>query len=540
MKKLLSIILAVCLLAVTSLPCAAAEFSDVPGDSWARDVIYRAGELGLMEGRGGNEFGYGEPVKRCEFVTLLCRMFDWELISPGEPSFSDVPESRWYYSAVETALHNGAFEKESAFRPEENITRAEMAVMFINALGYAPLAEKAEALELRPFTDVSENRGAIAVASDIGMINGVGGARFDPEGSALREHLAAMMVRVYDRLSGETQWLHGFYAFFSWPQHELAADMDAVSAGWSSLELSDGEAVLNTSGSWRIPESYESLTDYLETVDTPLNLSVYMDNSAGEAGKILTDAALRSQAAAAVLAELEREYPAIGKNPYAGVTIDFEGLTGAAQREGLTAFLTELRAGLGEKSLYVAVQPVTQGEYYDGFDYRAIGGLADRVILMAHDYNAVSLGGFEGSEYYKTTALTPLAAVYHSLRAITDPETGVEDTGKLALAISFSSLAWEINDGLLVSGAPMRPGTDTIARRLAQPDTVRGWSDTYKNPYAKYTTEDGRAYFLWYEDARSVSEKLRLARLFGIEGVSLWRMGTIPNETAYEVWSAVK
>lgn len=58
-----------------------------------------------------------------------------------------------------------------------------------------------------------------------------------------------------------------------------------------------------------------------------------------------------------------------------------------------------------------------------------------------------------------------------------------------------------------------------------------------------YTTEDGTEIFLWYEDARSVSDKLQLAKLFGIQGVSFWRIGTIPNYADeglhYNVWEGI-
>lgn len=543
MKKLFSLILTFTFMLSLALPCAASDgFSDVPADSWASEVIRRADALGLMQGVGGGAFGYGRTVKRCEFVTLLGRMLGWTPVAPQTASFADVGTKTWYYSAVETALANGSFDKSKNFRPEEPITRSEMAVMFIRALGYAPLAEEAEKLGLAPFTDVTENRGSIAVAADIGMINGVGGGRFDPAGSALREHLAAMMVRVYDRLHGSPDWLHGFYAFSSWSQHELTDKMDAVSAGWSRLGLADGRVTLNTTAAlgneWCIPQSYESITTYLDENGTPLNLDVYMDNAAGEARDILTDPQKRTDAVAAITDELRRSYTAIGKNPYSGVTIDFEGLTGQAQRAGFTAFLTQLREALDDLDgcLYVAVQPAAPDGWFDGYDYRAIGRLADRVILMAHDYNATDLTGFEGSTYYKTTALTPLAGVWYSLRAITDPDTGVQDKSKLALAISFSSLAWQTRDGLLVSGTPVYPASDTVAKRLAQPDTVTGWSETYKNPWAAYTTEDGSEYFLWYENGRSVQEELRLARLFGINGVSLWRIGLIPEDA----WEALQ
>ena len=36
-----------------------------------------------------------------------------------------------------------------------------------------------------------------------------------------------------------------------------------------------------------------------------------------------------------------------------------------------------------------------------------------------------------------------------------------------------------------------------------------------------------------------MTDKIQLARMFGITGVSLWRVGNIPNTAGYDVWSAV-
>jgi len=78
-----------------------------------------------------------------------------------------------------------------------------------------------------------------------------------------------------------------------------------------------------------------------------------------------------------------------------------------------------------------------------------------------------------------------------------------------------------------------------LAQRLAQPDTAITYSDTARNPCAVYTGEDGGRYQVWYEDGRSARDKIHLARLFGINGLSIWRLGNIPNYDSYDLWSAV-
>ena len=98
-------------------------------------------------------------------------------------------------------------------------------------------------------------------------------------------------------------------------------------------------------------------------------------------------------------------------------------------------------------------------------------------------------------------------------------------------------------NGLLLESTIYHPAPETIAKRLAQADTIITYDTKYRNPVALYTTEDGSRYRLWYEDARSVTDKIALARMFGITGVSLWRLGNIPTYSGdglyYDVWGAV-
>ncbi len=199
--RILSLFLALTLLTGSASPAlAAGGYSDVPKNHWAAQSVRRAGELGLFQGVGGGRFGLGEPITRAAFVTALVRLFGWEAERPQSPAFSDVPAGAWYFSAVETAFAHDAFRlQQGRFRPEEPITREEMAVMLVRSLGYTSLAVTLGAEEC-PFTDVSVSPGYITLAYDLGIVGGTGNGRFDPGSSAAREQAAAVLVRVYDKL----------------------------------------------------------------------------------------------------------------------------------------------------------------------------------------------------------------------------------------------------------------------------------------------------------------------------------------------------
>ena len=538
---------AVLLLAAAPLsPAADAAFADAEG-SWAADVIQKVEEYGLMEGYPDGTFGVGKELTRVEFVTVLCRMFSWDTVTPESPSFSDCSASHWAYSYVETALAHGVMDAGGAFRPEDYISREEMAVMLVRALGYNELAGQLTDLSL-PFDDVTENQGYIAIAYDIGMITGVEGAggqlKFLPHDSATREEAAAMLVRVYERYTSRVDWLHGFYAFSSYSQIDLTASMDAVSVGWARMELDPASgpwlnSTSSNSNDWVMPADPTPATSYWEGRSIPYNLNVYASDgdsitlsdgsTVSTVDGVVGDPARRAQAVSALVSAAA---------DYAGITIDFEALKGTDTRASFVTFLTELRAALpADKSLYVCVQPDT---WYDGWDYRGIGEVADKVILMAHDYQWPSVP----ESYVGTTntysPVTPFNSVYEALRDLTDPDTGVADRSKLALAISFGTAGFRVDEnGVLLETTIYHPAMSTLAARLNQSDTVVTYDTASRNPYALYTTEDGSRYKIWYENEQSVTDKIQLARMFGITGVSLWRVGNIPDTAGYDVWSAV-
>ncbi|NCB63814.1 MAG: hypothetical protein EOM52_09450 [Clostridia bacterium] len=545
------------LLLTLSASAAQPDFPDVSTENWAYSDIQKAAEYGLMQGLQDGTFGPETRLDRASFVTILSRMFAWDLPSPAAPSFPDVPSTEWFYGAVEAAKAHGVTGDETLFRPKAYISREEMSVMLIRALGYDTLAGDLAA-KGSVFPDVTTHPGHIAVAYAIGMTTGIqnvktGVLEFQPTAFATRGQAASMLVRVYERYTSKISWLNGFYAFSSFSQINLTAKMDAVSVGWAQLSWDDAQgAWLNSTSAngndWVKPQDVTPATGYFQGNGTPYHLNVFATTTknltlADGSKTSVVDRATstpegRAQAISAITA---------ASADYAGITIDFEGLKGDAVKADFVTFLTELRAALPQgKTLYVCVQPDT---WYTGFDYRGIGDVADKVILMAHDYQWTSvdasyMGAVMGGP--KTSSpVTPFPDLFEALADITDPAAGVQDRSKIALQISFGTAGFKVDAAnRLLDTTIYHPAQDTIAKRLKQADTAVVYDGHSRNPIATYSAEDGSRYMLWYEDARSVKDKLDLARMFGISGVSIWRIGIIPTDAAagihYDVWSAIQ
>ncbi|MBR4870410.1 MAG: S-layer homology domain-containing protein, partial [Oscillospiraceae bacterium] len=433
----------VMLFALCGTTAGAVSYTDVPTSAYFHDVIQKAADYNLMQGYSATRFGYNDSVTRAQFVTILVRMFGWEQLRPETPSFTDIKATDTYYPYLETAVRHDVIDAGGTFRRNDPITREEMCVMLVRALGYKKLAQERQNAAL-PFTDVSTNKGYIAVARDIGMTNGTTATTFAPQNSATRAQAAAMLVRIYEKRYHATDWAAAFG--LTDISAAIPAELDHLSLGWGkmSLDTASGTVKLLTTtrdgNDYYIPADYVSFVQKAENMGCRLHLDVYMT---ANVTALLSDAAYRTAAVAEIVGELTVTYNKLGRNPYSGVTIDFEGLKGKETADNFTAFLTELDAALAplEKTLYVAVQPVlTTGAYFDGYDYRAIGEVADKVILMAYDYQASSIpANLVGSNYHENAALTPFSQVYDSLKAITDPVTGVADTSKIVLGFSTAS-----------------------------------------------------------------------------------------------------
>lgn len=543
LKKKAAVIFSAIISSAVCFTAFASPYSDVPEDHWAYNEIKSAGEIGFMSGMGDGTFGLGQNVTRAQFVSMLVRMFGWQ--QAQGTSYSDVDPSAWYYNDVMTASAMGALGNETGFRPNDNITREEIAVMLVRALGYDELAKEFSDTYL-PFNDVSSNKGYISLAYDFGIVSGKTANSFDPYGTALREEAAAMMMRCYNKYNSYLDFVHGFYAFSSYSQKEMASKMDAVSFGWSRMEYSDDEGVVvNTTAAndneWSVPEGYTGIVEYLNDNSVNTNLNIYMSASeSDDAEIILGSEENREEAVDVIIEELTVDYNQLGYNPYDGVTIDFENLRGN-MRDNFTEFLRKLNQELDliGKNLYVTVQPnMKNSTYFDGYDFKAIGEIADKVILMAYDYNAKSIPQDVMDSGFTTTPVTPFDEVYYALKTITDDITGVADKNKVVLGISMSNIGWTVVNGQITNSRGNTYSYSEIADMIDDGAEVK-YSDKYKNPYLIYDSDDGKE-IVWYENSRSIADKVKLAEMLGVSGISVWRLGLIPQESGeLDIWNGI-
>lgn len=180
----------------TAFPATGLAFTDVAADTWYCDPVRYAVEKGLFKGVTDTTFEPSGTMTRGMAATVLYRIAG-EPAAAYAPLFSDVPEDRWYTSAVVWAGQNQIDAgKDGAFRPKESITREELASMLYQ---YASLVgADAAGSGLDSFSDAGDvsawARDAMAWAVQKEIMQGSGGL-LRPGASASRAEVAAMFQR---------------------------------------------------------------------------------------------------------------------------------------------------------------------------------------------------------------------------------------------------------------------------------------------------------------------------------------------------------
>lgn len=220
--------------------------------------------------------------------------------------------------------------------------------------------------------------------------------------------------------------------------------------------------------------------------------------------QIVADPGRRSAHVAAIV-DLVRSHT------WGAVDVDYESLP-ASSRAAYSAFVTELSAALHRVrvrlSVTVHAKTAEPGTWSGAKaqDWRRIGVAADEVRVMAYDYS------------YSTSRPGPIAPpswvdeVLRLAKKLVPP-------GRIVVGVPTYGYDW-------VAGGEGKPIQWTDAQAIARDHAApHGWDSATSSPWLRYTDDNGRQHTVWYENARSLTTKLALAKRYGIGRVVLWRLG---------------
>ncbi len=174
-------------------------FGDVSANQWFYDDVMFVYEKGLMNGAGQNTFEPDGLTTRGMLATILWRL-EGSPAHAGGSSYNDVAAGRYYTDAIGWSTDKGIYTGfgEGVFRPDEAVTREQLAAVLCRYAEYKGLDVKAAA-ELDRFADADQvsdwSAAALKWAVGGGIVNGQGNNILNPQGAAQRADIAAMLHR---------------------------------------------------------------------------------------------------------------------------------------------------------------------------------------------------------------------------------------------------------------------------------------------------------------------------------------------------------
>lgn len=199
---------------------------------------------------------------------------------------------------------------------------------------------------------------------------------------------------------------------------------------------------------------------------------------------------------------------------YYGIDIDFEYVP-PTDREAYVAFIQRTADRLNPLgfTVTVALAPKTsanqRGLLYEAHDYAGIGAAANAVLLMTYEW---------GYAYGPPMAVSPLPNV----KQVIDYAVTEIPPDKIFMGVPNYGYDWTLP---FVEGSRAQSLSNTRAVELAaQYGSVIQYDTRSQSPYFYYYDANARQHVVWFEDARSIEAKVKLAHSYPLAGLGYWNL----------------
>lgn len=199
----------------------------------------------------------------------------------------------------------------------------------------------------------------------------------------------------------------------------------------------------------------------------------------------------------------------------AGVDFDFEYVF-PENRDKYVQLVDKARQRLNNEGyiVTVALAPKTstdqKGLLYEGHDYAGMGKAANYALLMTYEW---------GYTYGPPMAVSPI----NKVREVLDYGVTQIPPNKILMGIPNYGYDWTLP---YVKGeSRARKISNTEAVEIAKRAGVEiQYDEVAQTPHFTYYDENGTQHEVWFEDERSMREKLKLIQEYDLAGASIWEI----------------
>jgi cellulose synthase/poly-beta-1,6-N-acetylglucosamine synthase-like glycosyltransferase/peptidoglycan/xylan/chitin deacetylase (PgdA/CDA1 family)/spore germination protein YaaH len=289
----------------------------------------------------------------------------------------------------------------------------------------------------------------------------------------------------------------GFYA--NWDDNSYPAlkralpKLDWIVPSWLSLEGSDMTLTRDVDA---------RVLSYIHTTKPDIPILPLIQNAVegkwnGKGlAKLLADPAARA-------ARIEEITAFLDENKFQGLTIDFEEVPPAAQKN-LQRFLTEMAAAFAPHK-YVIVLAVPFDD--DSWPYTTYASIADYLLLMAYDqhWEDGAPGSIAAQSWFEVT-------LDKRMRTL-DPERTIIAIG----SYGYDWVQGQAAEDLTFEEAVLS-ARDSEADIDFDPET--------NNPHFSFIEDNGQRHDVWFLDGVTAFNEIHAADVYEPAGYALWRLGS--------------
>ena len=176
------------------------KFSDLDSVPWAKEAIDKLSEKSIINGYEDGCFRPDDAVTREELAAMIVRAFS-KIDENAKSEFNDVKSGDWYYSAVSTAASLGIVNgMGDAFGTGAAVTRQDMCTMLFRTseICNISLGTKYNTVIFNDDSEIADYaRDAIRNLQVAGIVNGIGENTFAPNGTVTRAMAAKAIYELY-------------------------------------------------------------------------------------------------------------------------------------------------------------------------------------------------------------------------------------------------------------------------------------------------------------------------------------------------------
>lgn len=178
----------------------APTFRDLSEQHWAKPAITALIEKGAVGGYPDGTFKPENHITRAEVAAILNKALNLPDYNSSTPDFIDVSPEDWFYEPVMNAVRAGIISGYGQnFNPNQEISREELAILLVKALGKGEEARASMDVQT-PYTDDSLisgwSRGFVVKALESNLLKGYPDNSFRPQGQATRAEACATIVNL--------------------------------------------------------------------------------------------------------------------------------------------------------------------------------------------------------------------------------------------------------------------------------------------------------------------------------------------------------